>query len=404
MLRALVSLAATLALATTSPGQVEIPDLPFAQIGTRTLHLDLYLPAYEGHARPCVLWLHGGGWVGGDRKQARHDARRLLSQGFVVVAPEYRLTTTTLWPAQIHDAKGAVRWARANARDLNIDPQRIIAFGPSAGGQLSAILAVSGGSAELEGEVGGNLDESSRVLGAVSFMAPHDILALDGFHEDPNSFESLLIGVPLGDLKRSLGLSIAAPFEWRARTASTVHWIDRSDAPLMFAHGLADPIYPWTQSDVAHRGAAQHGVRAEVLFDETAGHALPPASWIERIRWMRTVFDDADSLPFGKGKAPEDGDEPSIGVVHNGPTPTLTLDHAPPHSTAVLVAGPRLPRGARTQMLISPVAASAPVAVIDGTATATMPIAGPTAAQWVILYQAPDGSLRHATSNAIAVR
>jgi len=408
-------LLAALAVAVTrAPAQIEILDIPFATVSGRTLYVDVYLPEHEVSRAPTILWLHGGGWVVGDRKLAASDARALAMDGYAVVAADYRYSSEALWPAQIHDAKAAVRWIRAHADALGFDPWRIVAFGPSAGGQLAAVLAASGGSAELEGQVGQHLGQSSRVQGAIAFMAAHDILALDGYHEDPNSFESLLIGAPLGAVKQLLGHPSVAVYEWRARTASTVHWLDRSDPPMMFAHGVEDVIYPWTQSTDAHSTGSNIGINSDIVLDEFAGHYLPQRVWQLRLTWLREQLAAmAQAQTFGRGLAAVAGDEPSIGVRTAAGATVLTLDHAPPGAWAVAMIGPRpqptvIPNGGspHLELLLSPTAGQLTRVSAAGTAeVALAPPGGAQAvAQWAVVYAAPDGSIRTATSNALLLR
>src|SRR5678815_2971162 len=144
------------------------PNLTYATVGGTPLLLDLYLPATGSGPFPVVVWIHGGGWSGGGRFPAGFSGP-LTAAGFAVASVEYRLTSQAgqygaepvIFPAQIHDVKGAVRWLRAHAATYNLDPTRFGCWGTSAGGHLSALLATSSGVAALEGTVGGNAGFSS---------------------------------------------------------------------------------------------------------------------------------------------------------------------------------------------------------------------------------------------------
>ena len=106
--------------------------------------LDLCLPERASGARPGVILVHGGAWIGGDKGSLGGPCRLLAQQGFVAATVNYRLgvksVPQTMWPAQLVDVQLAVRWLRAQADRLNLDPQRIGAWGSSAGGHLVTFL------------------------------------------------------------------------------------------------------------------------------------------------------------------------------------------------------------------------------------------------------------------------
>src|SRR5207245_6161575 len=122
------------------------------------LAMDLYIPpAGATRPAPVALYVHGGGLLFGDRKTsgvgntlADHEGalftplqQELNARGFVVASIDYRLPPATAWPAQIEDAKCAVRFLRAHATGLGIDPTRIGAWGSSAGGLLVSLLGLT---------------------------------------------------------------------------------------------------------------------------------------------------------------------------------------------------------------------------------------------------------------------
>ncbi len=142
----------------------ETLDIVYANYGERAVQLDLYAPPTDDKARPGIVLIHGGGWVGGSRKAFRNTAMRLATEGYVVANIDYRLATEAKFPGCVSDAKAAVRWMRSNADKHGIDPERIYAIGGSAGGHLAAMVATSPG--KFEGE-GGNADQSSAVQGVI---------------------------------------------------------------------------------------------------------------------------------------------------------------------------------------------------------------------------------------------
>jgi acetyl esterase/lipase len=174
-----------------------------AQHGTK-LAMDVYEPA-AGAARPApaVLYVHGGGFVFGDRKPSgllANHAGALLPQlraglnqrGMVVASIDYRLPPLSPWPAALEDAKCAVRFLRAHAGALGIDPGRIGAWGSSAGGDLVSLLGVVGPQAGLDH--GPYADQSSAVQAVVEMFGAADLTDL----HDSAPFMRMVVQVALG--------------------------------------------------------------------------------------------------------------------------------------------------------------------------------------------------------------
>jgi acetyl esterase/lipase len=138
------------------------------------LELDLYLPPQETAVVPAAVFLHGGGWRIGSRRTLGpayagifpSPFERVASTGIAIASVDYRLSGEAHWPVQLHDAKAAVRWLRARAPEINIDSDRIAAWGESAGGHLAALLGLTG--PELDGSVG-VLGPSSAVTAVVAW-------------------------------------------------------------------------------------------------------------------------------------------------------------------------------------------------------------------------------------------
>lgn len=142
----------------------------------RLLSLDVLRPEGDsGVALPVVLWLHGGGWYSGNKRNAvdKHMLDFLVGSGFVVASAEYRLSDEAPFPAQIHDVKAAIRWLRARPDVLGINPERVGLAGFSAGAHLAALAATTPGVPELEGE-SGSPGYSTHVQAAIVMAAPTD--------------------------------------------------------------------------------------------------------------------------------------------------------------------------------------------------------------------------------------
>ncbi len=139
-----------------------------------TVTLLLYVPDKPG-AYPAVLDIHGGGWKARQVDSDRPMMERLAARGFVTGIVSYRLSTEAKYPAALHDCKAAVRYLRAHAKELKIDPARIGVMGGSAGGHLSGLLAMTTGKPEFEGD-GPNCEQSSAVQAAIVMAATQDLV------------------------------------------------------------------------------------------------------------------------------------------------------------------------------------------------------------------------------------
>lgn len=247
-----------------------VDDLAYATVtnddGSQTiLRLNLWQNSTGNEPAPLVIWIHGGAWLGGSYNSPPPPLESLLESGFAVASVQYRFSGAAIFPAQIHDVKGAVRFLRTNADEYNLDPKRFAAWGSSSGGHLTALLATSGDVTEAEGTTGGNLAFSSRIQAAVDYFGPTDLLQMDSDvttppgsiinHDAPNSPESQLIGFDgpgegIGILRENL-TNPDSPFPEKAalvRLANPIEHVTPEDPPIFIAHGDQDPLVPTNQS------------------------------------------------------------------------------------------------------------------------------------------------------------
>src|SRR5687768_14982043 len=106
-------------------------DVVFGRGGERDLLCDVYRPAESNTKHTAIIHIHGGGFRGGSKEGAR-TASRLAAVGYVCISTQYRLMNEAKWPAQIHDVKTCIRWARANADQLGFDADKLVILGYSA--------------------------------------------------------------------------------------------------------------------------------------------------------------------------------------------------------------------------------------------------------------------------------
>lgn len=159
----------------TSPlGEAQVEaDVVYGTGGGRDLHLDIYTPATRDGLAPGVLLIHGGGWrIGAKNMPGIAAFGTLLSQmGYVCASMEYRLSGESAWPAQLDDAKAALRWFRANADRLGVDPARIVVLGKSAGAHIALMLGATQDDPAHDGE-GGTPGISTKLDAIVTFYPP----------------------------------------------------------------------------------------------------------------------------------------------------------------------------------------------------------------------------------------
>jgi acetyl esterase/lipase len=212
---------------------VVYPDLSYTTSGSSSQKLDLYLPK-KGRDLPLIIYVHGGAFCMGDKRKWIRYELGYLEQGYAMASINYRLSSEAVFPAQIEDCKAAVRWLRAHAATYRLDPDRFVAWGASAGGNLAAMLGTTGGISAFN--VGDNLAYSSRVEGVADFFGPVDLTRLLPAFMAPGSAESRFLGCTVED-----HLS-------EARLASPIDYITRECPPFLIVHGDADPRVSYRQS------------------------------------------------------------------------------------------------------------------------------------------------------------
>lgn len=261
-------------------------DIAYQQINGHVPQVvDIYVPAGKG-PHPLVLYIHGGGWVGGHTRHsgALADFPRVLAslaaEGFVVASLEYRLSGDARFPAQVQDAKASLRFLRDNAARYRIDPARVGIWGGSAGGHLTALTALSCKDTSLDPAAAGDVCASA----AVTWYGVFDFAAMAAGRAN---------GVD-GAAERLLGCTGRCTDEVYAPASPVTH-IDAKDPPFLLIHGTEDKVVPIEQSRIGEARLRAAGIPVETIYIEGVDHSFigttPDQTRVATLRATNATFD-----------------------------------------------------------------------------------------------------------------
>jgi len=233
-----------------SKGYEVLHDRTYAERSSGPLKGDLYLPDTDVPA-PVVVMIHGGGWRNGGVDDMARFARRVAEAGFAVFNITYRLAPEHKFPAQLEDVRAAVRWLRSSAAVYNIDPDRIGAWGYSAGAHLAMLLGAVGDDALNDA---GPTAPSARVAVVVAGAGPTDLRE----YPDNHYVADLMPEDADGRL-----FNLASP----------VASVSPDDAPMFLYHGRRDMIVGYHNSVNMYRTLRAAGVEAH-LRELSFGHII----------------------------------------------------------------------------------------------------------------------------------
>jgi len=239
----------------------DFANIEYAKPNNISLKLDIYLPKNVSKPYPVIVFVHGGGWRVGSKDDPPTDFLVLL--GYAVVSINYRLSQQALFPAQLYDCKAAIRWIRANAGQYGFNPQKIGAWGGSAGGHLVALLGTTANIDSLEGKVGGNLLFSSAVQAVCDWYGPANFLTICDYpstinHCSSTSPEAELIGGAIPNNPQ------------KAWAASPIAYVTKNAPPFLIMHSTGDMAVPFHQSVELDSALRQVGVK--VTFKAVVGN------------------------------------------------------------------------------------------------------------------------------------
>jgi acetyl esterase/lipase len=250
-------------------------DQPYASLSPAQ-KLDIYLPDEGEELFPVLLFIHGGGFAIGDKRDIHLlPFLKGLERGYTVVSVNYRLSDEAIFPAGLQDLKAALRWLRANSDQYHLDGSRIAACGGSSGGNYAALICLTANVKEFDDLSLGNPEYPCIVQAAVDWFGPTDFSKMDeqldesGFgpsdHSTAESPESRYLGARLSDVPLKVEL------------ANPMTYIHKHMPPILIQHGRLDTMVPVQQSIMFAEKLDKFVSNDRFEFDilEGAGHGDP---------------------------------------------------------------------------------------------------------------------------------
>ncbi|MBV6457740.1 MAG: hypothetical protein HONBIEJF_00859 [Fimbriimonadaceae bacterium] len=242
--------------------------IPYHETGPSELEFDFFRPDHD-ETLPLVVFVHGGGWISGDRTMFRDEAIWLAEKGYACACPSYRLAPLHPFPAAVSDVQTMVAYARRESSSLAIDPTCVAVIGNSAGGHLAAMTALLDHPLDPKLDLGGF---SPKADTAVAISPITDLTDPRGQH----------LPIAWSFLEQFM----ACPFEGHEllwHQASPLHHVSGTASPLLIIHGDEDDVVPVEQSQRLAEALTTAGAQTalEVLHGEM--HSFSLEGWF-RIR------------------------------------------------------------------------------------------------------------------------
>ncbi len=248
-------------IAASYADRVEIVrDVPYADGKNNFQKVDIYLPKKRSSDKPLpvVAMIHGGGWGGGDRTFfTRLACEYAVTGDYAVACVGYRLTGEAKWPAQIHDCKAAIRLIRARAGEWNLDPDRIAAFGGSAGGHLALLVGSTSNIRTLDGNLGPYKETSGAVKCVAHFCGPCDLTQPMTNHPT--------MAKPIAEVVAKLLGGEPADLPEVAREASPLTYITKDMPAVITVHGTSDSYVDFKMSQRLDTALKAVGVKSYLV-------------------------------------------------------------------------------------------------------------------------------------------
>lgn len=228
---------------------------------TRDLKLTV-IRHFEGQAEkmPVIVWFAGGGWMDVDHNVHLPNLVDFARAGFVVASVEYRHSNLANWPAQLEDAKAAIRYLKAHAATYQIDPDKVIVMGESAGGHLASMTALTSGMSQYE--TGAYLEQNSDVAVAVPWYGVVDPLSAKQ-NSASDDFDFVYRNLLGAEPEEAPELDQAA---------DPLSFVEKNQVPFMILHGTKDEVVPLADSEKLYEMLVENGHPADLIELEGAAH------------------------------------------------------------------------------------------------------------------------------------
>lgn len=232
----------------------EAKDVVYKKIDSRALHLDVYFNS-SSKSVPAVVLIHGGGWKSGNKNQMQFMAQEIASKGYSCFAIEYRLSPETKFPAAILDVKSAIKFIKINAKNFNVNPNKVAVLGCSSGGQMAALIGTTNGNLAFE-------DKNDK-KGNASVQA---IIDMDGIlaFKHPESEEGKVAGFWLD------GTYEEKPETWKQASALT--HVSKNTPPILFINSDMKRFHAGRDDMITVLNT--FGIYSEIKYMHNAPHSF----------------------------------------------------------------------------------------------------------------------------------
>ena len=252
---------------------VQSKDIIFKKVGDQEIGVDIYQPKNDPTPNPLILVIHGGYWKSGDKTVHAQQGIEFAELGYTVASVNYRLSADYKFPANIEDIYDCLKFLVKNAEKYNIDPNRIVTYGGSAGGHLSAFIGLA---ANTDGRAYNKGINPDSFKGIISLYGMHDLTL-------PIQMEHPFTQQYIGDIFENTSA--------KYRDASPIYHVDKNDPPVLLVHGAIDGSVSVQNSDALSAMLREVGV--PYTYDRVDGwpHAMDFFSPIaERTLWFIYQF------------------------------------------------------------------------------------------------------------------